>query len=401
MSAAGGDEISRFYDEHPYPPPVDDLDHEVDAWSDGARRRVEHARLWPSLPFRDDHRILVAGCGTSQAARYALRYPKASVVGIDISPTSLDATRRLVEHHELSNVELHELPIERVATLGGPFDHIVATGVVHHLADPGAGLRALRGVLGPAGAMRLMVYATHGRYGVHLMQEYCRRVGVTPTEAQIADLVATLRELPAGHPISDLLRKTPDFQQDDALADALLNPREQSYSVPGLFRLIDAAGMRFGRWVRQGPYRPCGALTEVPHGRRIAALSDRDQFAAVELFRGTIRRHSAVLYRDDSPLPPRPIAWDGDDWRSFVPIRPTTVVTVADRLPPKVAAAAINRAHVDRDLVLFLDADERRIFEAVDGTRPIAAIDGATHDLFQRFWWHDLVVLDAAASRPG
>ncbi len=392
-----GDEISTFYDRHPYPPPVADLDDEVEAWRDGRRRRVEHARLWPTLPYREDHSILVAGCGTSQAARYAVRYPRARVVGIDVSRASLAATRRLVERHELTNVEIRELPIEGAGELGQAFDHVVCTGVLHHLADPTVGLRALHDVLAPEGALQLLVYGRYGRYGVYLMQDYCRRLGVTPTPGEIADLIATLRELPTGHPISDQLRNTPDFHDDDALADALLNPRDRSYSVPELFELIDAVGLRFGRWVRQAPYRPqCGALTEVPHGERIAAMTERDQFAALELFRGTMRRHSAVLHRRDSPLPDPPIDWGGDGWRSLVPVRPTTVATIRDRLPPKVAAVLVNQAHVDRDLVFFLDDQAARIVEAVDGETPLGAIDGASAGLFRRLWWHDLVLIDAS-----
>ena len=401
MSAHGGDEISRFYDRHPYPPPIVDLDHEVDAWADGLRRRVEHARLWSSLPYRDDHTILVAGCGTSQAARYAVRYPSARIVGIDVSPTSLDATQRLLERHDLTNVELHRLPIEQVASLGRSFEHIVCTGVLHHLTDPVVGLRALRDVLAPEGALRLMVYATYGRFGVHVIQEYCRRLGIGPTPDEIADLVSTLRELPNGHPISHLLRDTPDFRDDDALADALLNPRDRSYTVPEVFHLIEAAGMRFGRWVRQAPYRPqCGALGEVPHGRRIAAMPEPDQFAAVELFRGTMQRHTVVAYRGDSPLPTEPISWDGEAWRAFVPVRPATVVAIEERLPPNVAAALINQAHVDRDLVCFLGPDAKGIYERVDGERSIAEIAGATAELFRRLWWHDLVMLDTSRSHP-
>ena len=40
--------------------------------------------MWPSREFRGDHSILVAGCGTSQAAKYAIRYPEARVGGIDV-----------------------------------------------------------------------------------------------------------------------------------------------------------------------------------------------------------------------------------------------------------------------------------------------------------------------------
>jgi SAM-dependent methyltransferase len=402
VSASSDDGISRFYDQHPYPPPVDDLDREIDAWRDGERRRVEHARAWPSLPYREDHSILVAGCGTSQAARYALRYPNAHVVGIDVSPTSLDATRRLVDRHHLTNVELHQVPIEQTASLGRSFDQIVSTGVLHHLVDPGAGLRALRDALAPEGAMRLMVYARFGRFGVHLIQEYCRLLGVAPTPGEIADLIPTLRELPTGHPISHALRQTADFEDDDALADALLNPRDRSFTVPELFELVQGSGMRFGRWVRQAPYRPqCGALTEVPHGPRIAAMNEQDQYAAVELFRGTIQRHTVVAYRDDSPLPTEPVRWDGDDWRSFVPIRPTTVDIIEERLPPNVAAVLINRAHVETDLVFFAGADERRAYEAIDGERSIAEIGGATVELFRALWWHDLIVVDTTGAGRG
>ncbi len=394
------DEIAAFYDAHPYPPPVDDLDGEIEPWADGTRRRVEHARLWPTVPFRDDQRILVAGCGTYQAARYGLHYPDARVVGIDVSATSIDATHRLVERYELTNVELHRLAIEDVGTLDQVFEHVVCTGVIHHLADPVSGLRALRDVMTPDGALHLLVYATYGRAGIYMIQEYCRRLGVRPTGGEIADLVATLRELPTGHPIGDLLRNSPDFQDDGALADALLNPRDRPYTVPELFGLLSTSGLRFARWIRQAPYHAeCGAMTELPHGDRIGSMSAPDQFAAMELFRGTMRRHALVAHRDDSPLPDPPLHWDGESWRSYVPHRPPTVVVVEDRLPEGVAAVLINRAHTDRDLVFFADATARRVFEAIDGATPAGSIEGATADLLRRLWLHDLVMIDASEAR--
>jgi 2-polyprenyl-3-methyl-5-hydroxy-6-metoxy-1,4-benzoquinol methylase len=45
--------------------------------------------------------------------------------------------------------------------------------VLHHLADPDAGLRALRSVLKPEGAIDLMVYARYGRTGISMLQDYC------------------------------------------------------------------------------------------------------------------------------------------------------------------------------------------------------------------------------------
>ena len=183
--------------------------------------------------------------------------------------------------------------------LGRSFDKIVCTGVLHHLPDPDAGLRALREVLEPDGAMHLMVYAAYGRAGVYMLQDYCRRLGIGHTDKEIRDLANTLTALPQDHPLARLLGESPDFRSQDALADALLNPR----IAPTRCRSSStsrACGLAFGRWVRQAPYLPqCGALARTPHAARLAMLPPREQYAAVELFRGTMLRHNLIVYRDD------------------------------------------------------------------------------------------------------
>ena len=144
----------------------------------GNRRRADYHLFWPARPYREDHSILIAGCGTSQAAKHALRWPAAQVTGIDFSATSVRCTEELKRKYNLNNLQVHQLPIERVSELGTSFDQIVCTGVLHHLADPDAGLSALRGVLKPDGAMHLMVYAPYGRTGIYMLQEFCRRIGI-------------------------------------------------------------------------------------------------------------------------------------------------------------------------------------------------------------------------------
>jgi len=97
--------------------------------------------------------------------------------------------------------------------------------VLHHLADPETGLRALRNVLAPNGAMQLMVYAAYGRAGIYMMQEYCRLVGVDASETELRDLGSTIGALSADHPIAAVVRRTKDFTYPDAVADALLHPQ--------------------------------------------------------------------------------------------------------------------------------------------------------------------------------
>ena len=106
-----------------------------------------HRMLWPDREYKTDHDILIAGCGTNQAAVFAYRNPGAKVVGVDISQPSLDHQQYLKDKHGLFNLELHLLPIEELPTLGLDFDLIVSTGVLHHLAEPKVGMNALGGCL--------------------------------------------------------------------------------------------------------------------------------------------------------------------------------------------------------------------------------------------------------------
>lgn len=387
------DPIETFYDEHPYPPPTAELPQGGSAA--GGADRVAHHLNWPRRSSAEISSILIAGCGTSQAARHAARNPHRRVVGIDVSQASIEHTRRLAEQNGLRNLEVRQLPIEDVAGLGQRFDHVVCTGVLHHLADPELGLRRLSEVMAPGGAITVMVYAPYGRAGVYLMQDYCRRLGVEPTSAEIADLVTVLREMPEGHPLRRLLRESPDFHDNDALADALLNPRDHAYSVPELFGLLEAAGLRFGRWARQAPYLPdCGAMSETPHAVRIAALPAAEQHAAMELFRGTMVRHTVVAYRADD-VGTGHLDFADATVRRWRPIAVPTAVAVEERLPPGVAAALINRAHTDTDLVMFVDRREFRMFERIDGARPIAELGADAVRFVERLYRHDLVVIDA------
>jgi SAM-dependent methyltransferase len=409
------DEVRDFYDHYPYPPPVDSLEKYQRLWQDSKRRRADFHLFWPARPYREDQSILVAGCGTSQAAKHALRWPTAQVTGIDCSATSVRCTEELKRKYNLKNLQVHELPIERVTDLGMSFDQIVCTGVLHHLADPDAGLSALRSVLKPDGAMHLMVYAPYGRTGIYMLQEFCRRMDIHASDSDITDLIGALGSLPPGHPLESVLRQAPDFRNEAALADALLHPQDRAYSVSQLFDFIEKRELRFGRWLRQAPYSiRCGVIAKIPQASRLARLSPVEQYACIELFRGTMARHSAIVYRNDRPDGSQQIDFHGDAWLEFVPIRMPDTICVLDRLPAGAAAVLINQTHTYRDLFLPIAPTEKRLFEAIDGVRNIGDIVARSlpsspreanldtvRTFFESLWWQDQVVFDASSSLSG
>ena len=405
-------EVRAFYEQHPYPAPAKDLEGYREGWQQGERRRAGFHLLSPIQRYRNDLEVLVAGCGTSQAARHAMREPASQVTAIDVSESSLQHTRELQLKYGIENLELHQLNLEQVDSLGRKFDKIVCTGVLHHLPDPDAGLRALRGVLKPDGAMQLMVYATYGRTGIYMLQEYCRILGVRALDDELTDLGATLGELPHGHPLAPLLNHAKDVRTAPALADALLHPRDRAYTVPQLYDWLERCGCSFGRWSLQAPYLAgCGAVSRTPHASRLATLPVPQQHAALELFRGTMITHEFTACRDDGSAQVQAVHVDGDSVLDYVPLRRPEAITVKERLPEGATAVLLNPMHRHTDIFLPIDAAGERLLNAVDGKRSvrnilrIAAEESQNNNsqddgraFIERLWCHDQIVFDASGT---
>ena len=399
--------VQSFYERMPYPAPLTSLDGYLESFKSAERRRIRSLLMFPTGAPAGRQSILVAGCGTSQAAKVALREPDADVVAIDISDASLRHLDTLRQKYTLDNLEIRQLSLLDVHALDRTFEQIVCTGVLHHLPDPDAGLRSLRDVLKPGGAMQIMVYARYGRTGIYMMQEYCRRLGIGPSDGDLADLARALKHLPNDHPMNWMLHRFRDFTQPGALADALLHPQDRAYTVPEVRGWLDRCGMNFGRWLEQAPYMPqCGAIAETPHAARLRALPEAEQHAAVELFRGVITHHEFVAYRNDRPLPAQPVRFSAEAWHSYIPVRLPWTRRITERLPAGSVAVLLNPTHKHTDLVLAIDAIEDDLLLQIDGTRSLGDIVRDRHgsavqralQFFRRLWQYDQIVIDASGT---
>ena len=70
----------------------------------------------------------------------------------------------------------------------------------------------------------------------------------------------------------------------------------------------------------------------------------------------------------------REISLADDRFLAYVPIRMADTVCVQENLPPGAAAVLINRKHTYTDLYLPINAQQKRMFDAIDGTRTVGEI---------------------------
>src|SRR5258708_14698918 len=112
-------------------------------------------------------------------------------------------------------------------------------------------------------------------------------------------------------------------------------------------------------------------MVQIAPGLELAHLALEQQYAAAELFRGTMVRHSVIVYRNDKPGDTHPIAFAGNECLRYVPIRMSDTIGVQERLPAGAEAVLINRTHNYRDIFMAVNPAEKRLFDAVDGNRTI------------------------------
>ncbi|HUO01916.1 MAG TPA: tetratricopeptide repeat protein, partial [Rhizomicrobium sp.] len=110
--------------------------------------------------------ILSAGCGTGQLALEFAQGVVSCVLAVDLSLKSLGYARRKAMELNLKNIEFAQADLLELSAIGRTFDVVESSGVLHHMADPLAGWRALLPLLRPGGFMVLGLYSKAARRGI-------------------------------------------------------------------------------------------------------------------------------------------------------------------------------------------------------------------------------------------
>lgn len=313
------DAVALQYQQWTYPEKIEDLPSWLVSnwqWFDPVHA---HRVLWPNRDYVPDLDILVAGCGTNQAAVFAYTNPSARVVAIDVSEPSLSHHHCLKERYGLRNLEISCLPVESAGELGLEFDLIVSTGVLHHLADPDLGLKVLAGCLKHDGVVAIMLYARYGRYGVEMLQSIFRDLELRQDEASLSIVKEAVAQLPVAHPLRSYLALAPDLCFDAGLVDTFLHGRDRSYSVDDCLRLVEASGLVFQDWFLKQLYYPLSPA-QGSFYQAIEALPLQRQWSIMERLNTSNACHFFMACRPDRSPQSYQIDFKSSAAMDYVPV---------------------------------------------------------------------------------
>ncbi len=268
--ALPGDETSTrvagMYEENPYP-----------RWTSGlpilnpnGRPLEEFMQLvespaWQHKPTLPVQSILVAGCGTGvQPLSLAVALPRARILAIDITCRSLAYARMMAERYQAANVEFQRCDILALSSSSQQFDMVDSVGVIHHMRDPAAGLRALLACLRPGGLLRLGVYSRSGRDAV--VRFRARQAKSRADPAALREIRHDIVQAGDQGPYADLLQFR-DFYNLSGCRDLLLHEQECQFTIPELRALLEAHGLTFLRFALQP------GMTEALHDQASAGTS--------------------------------------------------------------------------------------------------------------------------------
>src|SRR5882672_2467789 len=246
-SVDGVDEVNAsFYGRFPYPWSPTKFDRLQDPrfYSDMLNQEIGD---WGHTLVPPDASIWVAGCGANQAVFTALRFPHATVIGSDVSATSLEICRARARGLGVVNLELRQESLNHV-TYRDSFDYVLCTGVIHHNADPRVTLERLACALKPGGLMELMVYNRFHCVIPVAFQQAIRllcsgRGQVSDFENELSVTRRIIADTLPSRLLGSYLNRYDADSPESMLADELLQPLLYSYTVESLQEMVASCNL--------------------------------------------------------------------------------------------------------------------------------------------------------------
>jgi 2-polyprenyl-3-methyl-5-hydroxy-6-metoxy-1,4-benzoquinol methylase len=279
-----------------------------------------------------DKIILDAGCGSGlQSLILALANPGAKIVGVDLSPKSIELATQRFAYHGFENAEFHTLSLDEIDSLGYHFDYINCDEVLYLLPNPAEMLKIFRSILKPRGIIRSNLHSYYQRNAFFRSQEAFKFLGLLDEasgDSAIEIVKDTLDSLHDSVKLKQLLQgfenevKPNQKQIKEWILVNYLIQGDKGYTIRELFDFLDIAELDFLSMVnwRQWEFTSLFKdLENLPFFWQLGleSATEAEKLQLFELFHPIHRLLDFwAVQKDDIPLPTSPFYWSDEQWLS-------------------------------------------------------------------------------------
>ncbi|MEZ5925321.1 MAG: methyltransferase domain-containing protein [Hyphomicrobiaceae bacterium] len=187
--------------------------------------------------------VLIAGCGTGrQALQSAAGYgAQARVTAIDLSAASLGYAMRQAGHFGVTNITFAQADLMALEPTRQQFDVVECVGVLHHMADPWAGLDHVTSLVKPGGLAYLGLYSGIARRQIAALRQDPDYPG-----PGCSDHAARIyRQKLIDRTDGDTFAQSRDFYSLSEFRDLALHESEQPLLLADIAQHLESSGLEF------------------------------------------------------------------------------------------------------------------------------------------------------------
>lgn len=279
-----------------------------------------------------DKVILDAGCGSGWTSLFlAYANPGAKIIGIDLSPKSVEVAKTRLNHHGFTNSEFYTLSIEDIDKLNYRFDYINCDEVIYLLPDAEKVLKLFQSLLNEQGIIRVNFHSYYQRFNFFRLQKLFKNMGLVdsnPDDLEVELVKETFNSLNDSVAAKQLWKNKfasmafpPQKQKQSILVNYLLQG-DKGFTIPQVFEMLKSSHLSFlsmvmwRKWNIRDLFQNPDSLPDIWE-LGLGEVSQEEELSLYELLNPIHRLIDFWCVNDNIQSSINPVInWDKKDWET-------------------------------------------------------------------------------------